>query len=158
MTADLAFSIGKSPLNSNAKFMASQRRASPAQTVFRSCRPSTLGITPGSQPMPAMFGHRRVGAGYKITMQTPDGDKVFDCDEDTYILDAAEEAGIYDLPYSCRAGACAACAGQVLEGSVDQEDQAFLDSDQMDKGYCLTCVAYPQSDVTIRSGCESEVA
>ncbi|EER15015.1 ferredoxin, putative [Perkinsus marinus ATCC 50983] len=158
MSADLAFSIGSGRQTSSAKFLSSKRSASPSRTVFRSCRPSALGVTPGANPVPSLLGHRRVGAGYKITMQTPDGDKVFDCDEDTYILDAAEDAGIFDLPYSCRAGACAACAGQVLEGSVDQEDQAFLEQGQMDKGYCLTCVAYPQSDVTIRSNCESEVA
>ena len=41
-----------------------------------------------------------------ITLKTPEGEtETFECDEDTYILDALEEAGI-DHPYSCRAGAC----------------------------------------------------
>ena len=86
---------------------------------------------------------------FDITLSFPDGSsQVIQCDEDTYILDAADEAGV-DLPYSCRAGACSSCAGKLISGTVDNGVRLFLDNEQMDERRILTCVAYRKSDCII---------
>lgn len=71
------------------------------------------------------------------------------------VLEAGEDEG-WDLPYACREGQCVSCAGQIQDGPaldyVRHSNNEALFDDDMEDGYCLTCVAYPTAEFTIETG------
>ena len=74
----------------------------------------------------------------------------FQAEADETILDAALRQGL-TLPYGCRDGACGACRGQVLSGSVEHgKAQAHaLSAADRAAGSALFCCATAQSDLII---------
>jgi len=100
----------------------------------------------------------RPDGAFKVTLVLPDGaESSFYCAPDVAITEAAEEAG-FELPISCCSGSCGVCAGQVIEGEIDQEDQTCLEEDQVAKGYAMLCVAFPKGDIKVRTEVEAELS
>jgi len=87
---------------------------------------------------------------FTVTIQ-PSG-HTLTAEADESILEAALRQGL-TLPYGCRDGACGACRGKVLEGSVDHgkaQERALPEADRQ-QGFTLFCCARAQSDLVIES-------
>ena len=80
-----------------------------------------------------------VGTGETIT-----------CTEKQTILSRCLEEGIAQ-EYSCRVGMCLACSAEILEGEVTQPAARGLTEEEAEN-YALTCMARPQSDLTLDRG------
>ena len=75
---------------------------------------------------------------------------------DRYILHSAEARGV-DLPFSCRNGACTACAVRVKSGNLVQTEAMGLSPQLQSQGYALLCVSYACSDLEVETQDEDEV-
>jgi len=64
-------------------------------------------------------------------------------DEKT-LLDAALAADI-KMPYSCKAGVCATCRCQLVEGEVEMINNYSLEDWELEKGYILSCQSIPKT-------------
>ena len=75
---------------------------------------------------------------------------------DRYILHSAEDRGV-ELPFSCRNGACTACAVRVISGDLYQPEAMGLSPQLQSQGYALLCVSYACSDLEVETQDEDEV-
>ncbi|TLV01045.1 ferredoxin--NADP reductase [Dyadobacter luticola] len=66
----------------------------------------------------------------------------------TTVLDAALAEGIH-LPYSCKGGRCASCAGICKNGKIHMSVNEVLTDRDLKDGWILTCSAYVDSDDVI---------
>lgn len=76
-----------------------------------------------------------------------DGDvHTYDWPTQTKLLDFLLDQGL-KAPFSCRQGACSACACIVSEGEVRMLTNEILEQDDLDEGFVLACQSLPVSDV-----------
>jgi 3-ketosteroid 9alpha-monooxygenase subunit B len=66
----------------------------------------------------------------------------FDWPTQTRLLDVLLEQGL-DAPFSCRQGACSACACIISDGEVKMLRNEILDRADLDEGYVLACQSLP---------------
>lgn len=76
-------------------------------------------------------------------------DKVFKCDTNTTIFDAANNQGIV-LEHSCLKARCRSCVTKVLSGAtIGVEDELVLTEAEKTDNYILSCNAKPISDLLL---------
>ena len=63
----------------------------------------------------------------------------------TLLLDLLRDNGV-DAPFSCREGACSACACRVTSGEVTMRRNEVLDQTDLDEGYVLACQSLAATD------------
>ena len=85
---------------------------------------------------------------HQVTIQ-PSGHK-FTVHTGETVLEAALRENLA-LPYGCRNGACGACKGKILSGTVDHgaHQAGTLPEEDKAKGLALFCTAKPTSDLVI---------
>ena len=72
----------------------------------------------------------------------------FTMPRDLTILEAALENSL-EAPHACRAGVCSTCKCKVLEGEVEMAANHALEDYEVERGYVLSCQAFPLTDKII---------
>lgn len=72
-------------------------------------------------------------------------------DGEVTLLDAGLDEG-WDLPYQCEVGRCGVCKAQTDSDAREVQEMdgnEYLEEDEIDEGYILTCVSYPRDDFAV---------
>jgi uncharacterized 2Fe-2S/4Fe-4S cluster protein (DUF4445 family) len=95
----------------------------------------------------------RMNKTYQIKIQQPhNSDVTITCSENEYLLEAMIQQSI-----PCRSdcggrGTCGKCKVQVMEGDlgITTQDQKLFSMEELQRGYRLSCKAYPADDIRIK--------
>ncbi|MDT4919732.1 MAG: 3-ketosteroid 9alpha-monooxygenase subunit [Pseudonocardiales bacterium] len=86
------------------------------------------------------------GETTRLTVDLDGATHEFDWPRHTKLLDFLLAQGL-KAPYSCRQGACSACACILDEGEVEMLTNEILEQEDLDEGYVLGCQSVPLTDV-----------
>lgn len=136
-----AFVCGPKP------FMAAAREALASLDVPKSRvrleRFQSLGANPFERATPAATGEPRGSSTVEVTL---DGaTRRFDWPAETKLLDLLLDNDV-DAPYSCREGACSACACRLVAGEVKMLNNDVLEDEDIEEGIVLACQSVPVTD------------
>jgi 3-ketosteroid 9alpha-monooxygenase subunit B len=136
-----AFVCGPKP------FMTAVREALTALDVpkgrIKLERFQSLGANPFEKVTPAPPAPARAAASVEVTL---DGERhTLAWPADTKLLDLLLDNDI-DAPYSCREGACSACACRLVAGEVKMLNNDVLEDEDISDGIILACQSVPVTD------------
>jgi 3-ketosteroid 9alpha-monooxygenase subunit B len=135
-----AFVCGPKPFMAAARAALAQLGVPRGQVKLE--RFQSLGANPFEQASPAP-STSRAAASVRVTL---DGARhSFDWPGDTKLLDLLLDNGV-DAPYSCREGACSACACRLVAGEVKMLNNDVLEDEDIADGIILACQSLPVTD------------
>ena len=85
---------------------------------------------------------------HKVTIHSGGTIHVLEVAYPENILEVALKQNI-KLPYSCRGGRCSTCTAKCISGKVKMSINEVLTQNDLAKGFILTCVGYPETDVEL---------
>lgn len=103
----------------------------------------SLGANPFEQAAPAPPAPARAAASVEVTL---DGERrTLAWPAEVKLLDLLLDNDI-DAPYSCREGACSACACRLVAGEVKMLNNDVLEDEDISDGIILACQSVPVTD------------
>jgi 3-ketosteroid 9alpha-monooxygenase subunit B len=102
----------------------------------------SLGANPFEQAVVTAPSSARTAA---VTVTLDGATNRYDWPADTKLLDLLLASGL-DAPYSCREGACSACACRLVSGEVKMLNNDVLEDEDLEDGIRLACQSLPVTD------------
>jgi 3-ketosteroid 9alpha-monooxygenase subunit B len=150
-TKHTAFVCGPSPFMESVSHSLRELGVPPARIHIE--RFQSLAENPFELPAPeaaAVVDEAGTGQATALSVELDGETHEFDWPRHKKLLDLLLEKGL-KAPFSCRQGACSACACILADGEVKMLHNEILEQDDLDEGFVLACQSLPISDrVSVR--------